>query len=107
MARIVLGDMRRAQLGQCRGHLQVRVRPGGDPAEHLEDGGLAEHQAGVALLAGEHQAVQPGLVGGSPGKIGPGDPAEPQHPHGPVVQDRVKQRPGQRRVVQPVIDLQP
>ena len=34
--------------------------PRGDPAERLEDGRIAEHQAGVALLPGQHQAVQPG-----------------------------------------------
>ena len=104
-----LGDVRRAQLGQGRGHLQVRVRSRGDPAEHLEDGRLAEHQAGVALLAGEHQAVQTGFVPRTPRipkNLGPGDPAEPQHADGPVIDDRVEQRPGQRRVVQAVIDLQ-
>ena len=39
-------------------HLQVGVGPGRDPPEHLEDGGLAEDQAGVALLAGQHQAAR-------------------------------------------------
>ena len=96
-----LRDVRRAELGQRRGDLQVGVGARGDPAEHLEDGRLAEHQAGVALLAGEHQAVQ---ALASPGQVGPGDPAEPQRADGPVGHDRVQQRPGQVAVVQRVVD---
>ena len=46
--------------GERGGHLEVRVGTGGEPAEHLEDRLLAEDQAGVALLAAEHQAVEPG-----------------------------------------------
>ena len=106
-----LRHVRRAELGQRRGHLQVRVRARRDPAEHLEDGRLAEHQAGVALLAGQHQAVQAALAaGGSPGgprQVGPGDLAEAQRADGPVGHDRVQQRPGQVAVVQPVVDLPP
>ena len=49
----------RAQPGQGRGHLQVGVRAGEQPAEHLEDGGLAEDHAGVALLGGDHAAAGP------------------------------------------------
>ena len=106
-----LGDVRRAELGQRRGDLQVRVRARRDPAEHLEDGRFPEHQAGVALLAGQDQAVQaagrPGGPPGGPRQVGPGELAEAQRADGPVGHDRVKQRPGQVAVVQPVVDLPP
>ena len=51
----------RAAPGQRAVHLEVRVLAGEEPAQHLQDGRLAEDQAGVALLAGQHQAVQAGV----------------------------------------------
>ena len=47
-----------SRAGQGGGHLQVRVGTGAEPAEHLEDGLLAEHQAGVALLGPDHEVVE-------------------------------------------------
>src|ERR1700689_1150185 len=49
---------RRAEAVERGADLEVRVGPGGEPAEDLEDGLLAEDQAGVGLLAGEDEAVQ-------------------------------------------------
>ena len=50
-----------SQAGRARGHLQVRVGTGREPAEHLEHPLLAEDEAGVALLVAEHQAVEAGV----------------------------------------------
>ena len=66
-ARATCGEPSRAQRG---GHLQVGVGAGRGPAEHLEDGLLAEDQAGVALLGGEHQAVQAGVDQRLPARAG-------------------------------------
>jgi len=65
-----------------------------DPADnHLEDGGLANTTAGVALLASEHQAVQAAWISAR----APGDRRMPTLRSSTIA---VEQRPGQRRVVQ-------
>jgi hypothetical protein len=56
-----LGHVRRAAPGQRAVHLEVRVLAGEEPAQHLQDGRLAEDQARVALLAGQHEAVESGF----------------------------------------------
>ena len=87
--------------GQGPGHLQVRVGARGGPAEHLKDAGFAEHQAGVALLAGQHQAVQAGI------DLGARLVREAQRPRPAAVGDGLEQQPGQVRVVQRVVGHPP
>ncbi len=77
--------------------LQIRVGAGVRPPEHLEDGLLAKDHAGVALLAGEHQAVEPGVDGGV--RLG----GEAHRPDGLLAGHGLQQPPGQRRVVQRVV----
>ncbi len=83
--------------GQRPGHFQVGVGAGGGAAEHLEDGGLAEHHAGVALLAGQHQALLAGV------DLGARLVREAQQPGPAAVGDGLQQPPGQVRVVQRVV----
>ncbi len=81
--------MRRAEAGQRVCHLKVRILAGEDPAKHLEDGGFAEDQAGVALLGGQHQAARCRIDR----RAGLGD--EPQRPGGPAAGDAAHQHGGQ------------
>jgi hypothetical protein len=92
-----LGDVSRAAPGQRPVHLEVGVLAGEEPAQHLEDGRLAEDQAGIALLAGQHQAVQAGLDDRA--RL----PDEAQRADGPLLGEAAEQDLGELRVVQRVI----
>jgi hypothetical protein len=79
------------------GDLEVRVGPGGEPAEDLEDRLLAEDEAAVGLLAGEDEAVEPGL------EVRALDLVHPQRADARVARDGGQDRLGQVGVVQRVV----
>jgi hypothetical protein len=91
------GHVRAAGPAEDPVQLQVRVDPGHDPAEHLEDGGRVEHDAGVGLLG----VADPGRRVERQGGLGFGH--EPQRPGGGAAGDQAQQVPGGGLVVQGVV----
>jgi hypothetical protein len=92
-----LGHVRRAAPRQRAGHLEVGILAGEEPAQHLEDGRFAEDQAGVALLAGQHQAVQAGVDDRAR------FPPELHRAGGPLLREAAQQDLGQPGVVQRLV----
>ncbi len=92
-----LGHVRRSPPGQRPVHLEVGMLAGKQPAQHLEDRRVAEGQAGVALLAGHHQAVCPAI------DDRPGLPGEAERADGQLLADAAQQDPGEHGIVQGVV----